>query len=94
MEELILPEVRGCGSANLLVTFIGVCQWVYAFILTACVVIAGGVSPVSPEIEIGFSTHASALGTTFPLALIGLTWFGAYSFMLKRRWAWYLTWGP
>ena len=80
-------------SGKLLVLFIGICQGIYAFILTVCVVMAGGgVPPVSPEIEIDFSTRATASRTTFLLALIALSWFGCYSFMWRRRWAWYYTW--
>ena len=78
---------------KLFVTFIGICQWIYAFILSICVVMAGGaVTRLSPEIEIDFSTRATALRTTFLLALIALSWFGCYSFMWRRRWAWYYTW--
>jgi hypothetical protein len=82
-----------CATAdNLLVTFIGICQWNYAFTLTTCVVMArGAVFLVSPEIEIDFSTRAAALRAGFLLALIGLTWFGTSSFMWRRRWAWYCT---
>ena len=74
---------------NFLVTFISACQWIYAFILTACVGMAGG--PYSPEIEIDFSTRTAALRTIFLLGVVGLTWFAAYSFAFRRRWAWYYT---
>jgi hypothetical protein len=90
MGGLTLPEGTTKWLGNLLVTFIGACQWMYAFILTACVGMAGG--PYSPEIEIDFSGREAAFRTVFLLAFVGLSWFCAYSFTFRRRWAWYHTW--
>lgn len=87
MGGLTLPEGTTKWLGNLLVTFIGACQWIYAFILTACVGMAGG--PYSPEIEIDFSGREAAFRTVFLLAFVGLSWFCAYSFTFRRRWAWY-----
>jgi hypothetical protein len=85
-------ESRWLGS--LLILFIGLCQWIYAFIFTTLVVMAGGgIARAGAEIEIDFSTPAATLRTSFFFALIGLTWFGTFSFLWRRRWAWYYTWG-
>ena len=83
-------EGRTKWLGNFIVTFISACQWIYAFILTACVDMAGG--PYSPEIEIDFSTRTAALRKIFLLGVVGLSWFAAYSFAFRRRWSWYYTW--
>jgi len=85
---------------NLLISFIGICQWIYGFILATCGVMSGGLVLIpdtgqlvksSPDF-FDFSTRATALRSSCFLALLVLTWFGTYSFLWRRRWAWYYTW--
>lgn len=85
---------------NVLILFIGICQWVYAFILSTYVVMSGSVefNPGTDRVEVlspdlmDFSTRATALRSSCFLALLALTWAGVYSFLWRRRWAWYYTW--
>jgi hypothetical protein len=77
-------------SGRFFVIFIGLCQWVYAFILTVCVTMSN--DDTSPEIQISFSDRANAVRTVCLLALIVLSWSGAYAFVWRRRWAWFYTW--
>lgn len=77
-------------SGRLFVIFIGLCQWLYAFILTVCVTMSN--EDRSPEIHISFATGATAIRTLLLVALIVLSWIAAFSFMGGRRWAWFYTW--
>jgi hypothetical protein len=76
-------------SGRFLILFIGLCQWVYAFILTVCVTMSN--DHTSPEIQISFSNKADTERTVLLILLIVLSWIGAYAFMARRRWAWFYT---
>jgi hypothetical protein len=84
---------RSRWLGSLFVLFIGICQLVYAFILTAFVGIAGGgVPPISSDIEIDFSTRSTAPSHRLPSCFDWPDLVRHLSFLWRRRWAWYYTW--
>jgi hypothetical protein len=76
-------------SGRFFVIAMGLCQWVYAFILTICVTMSD--DQTSPEIQISFADRANSIRTICLLALVILSWVGAYATVRGSRWAWFYT---
>jgi hypothetical protein len=74
---------------SLVIVFIGICQWIYAFVLTLCVVMSN--DHASPALKMSLSTQETTARTILFVVPIVLSWLGAYSFLAKRRWAWFYT---
>ncbi|MGH8782139.1 hypothetical protein [Paraburkholderia sp.] len=64
---------------------IAVCEWIFAFILTICVVMSN--DHLSPALMISFSTPMNSIRTVFLVSVLVITWVSAYSLMRGGRWS-------